>query len=110
MTSKNYPLGVFHVHPERLFVKKESIGLIEASGVFILPPRVLINGRKIFDKWTNNQRIIGKLKDYSGFLPYFEKYHSLETSIGKICEEILFDTRVFKSDDDFIKALYEFKR
>lgn len=110
VTNKDYPLGVFHVHPERLFVKKESIGLIEASGVFILPPRVLINGRKIFDKWTNKERIIGKLKDYSGFLPYFEKYHSLETSIGKICEEILFDTRVFKNDDDFIKALYEFKR
>ena len=110
VTNKDYPLGVFHVHPERLFVKKESIGLIEASGVFILPPRVLLNGRKIFDKWTNNQRIIGKIKDYSGFLLYFEKYHSLETSIGKICEEILFDTRVFKNDDDFIKALYEFKR
>ncbi len=40
ITSEEYPDGVFHAHPEYHNIKKESIGLIEAMGLFILPGRL----------------------------------------------------------------------
>ena len=39
--SEQYPLGVFHAHPEYFFVKQEPIGLIEAMGLFVLPGRLV---------------------------------------------------------------------
>ena len=39
-TSKEYPEGIFHAHPEYHNIKKEGIGLIEAMGLFILPARL----------------------------------------------------------------------
>ena len=40
ITSEKYSDGVFHAHPEYHSIKKESIGLIEAQGLFILPGRL----------------------------------------------------------------------
>ncbi len=40
ITSDEFPLGVFHPHPEYHHVKKENIGLIEVMGLAILPPRL----------------------------------------------------------------------
>ncbi|MCL2521732.1 MAG: DUF4922 domain-containing protein [Erysipelotrichales bacterium] len=39
-TNKKYPDGVFHVAPEYQNIKKEAIGLLEASGYFVLPGRL----------------------------------------------------------------------
>ena len=39
-TNEDFPDGIFHVHPEYLNIKSEGIGLIEAMGLFILPPRL----------------------------------------------------------------------
>ena len=39
--SDQYPLGVFHAHPEYFFIKQEPIGLIEAMGLFVLPGRLV---------------------------------------------------------------------
>jgi len=39
--SDQYPLGVFHAHPEYFFLKQEPIGLIEAMGLFVLPGRLV---------------------------------------------------------------------
>ncbi|MEE1296901.1 MAG: hypothetical protein UHD09_08775 [Bifidobacterium sp.] len=39
--SDEYPLGVFHAHPEYFFIKQEPIGLIEAQGLFVLPGRLV---------------------------------------------------------------------
>ena len=40
-TSEEYPYGIFHAHEEYHNVKKENIGLIEAMGLAVLPPRLL---------------------------------------------------------------------
>lgn len=40
VTTDEFPLGVFHPHPEYHHVKKENIGLIEVMGLAILPPRL----------------------------------------------------------------------
>lgn len=39
-TNDEYPDGVFHIHPKYYNLKKENIGLIEAMGLGILPPRL----------------------------------------------------------------------
>lgn len=39
-TSKEYPDGIFHPHPDVQHIKKENIGLIEVMGLAILPPRL----------------------------------------------------------------------
>ena len=40
ITTAEYPLGVFHPHPELHHIKKENIGLIEVQGLAILPRRL----------------------------------------------------------------------
>ncbi len=40
LTTKEYPLGLYHPHPEIHHIKRETIGLIEVMGLAILPPRL----------------------------------------------------------------------
>ncbi|MEE1043391.1 MAG: UDP-glucose--hexose-1-phosphate uridylyltransferase, partial [Clostridia bacterium] len=39
-TTEEHPLGLFHPHAEYHHIKKENIGLIEAMGLAVLPPRL----------------------------------------------------------------------
>ncbi|MGX2960607.1 UDP-glucose--hexose-1-phosphate uridylyltransferase [Peribacillus sp. JNUCC 23] len=39
-TTADFPFGIFHPHEELHHIKKENIGLIETSGLAILPPRL----------------------------------------------------------------------
>lgn len=39
-TSAEHPLGIFHPHAQYHHIKKENIGLIEAMGLAVLPPRL----------------------------------------------------------------------
>lgn len=39
-TNEEHPDGIFHAHKEYHYVKKEGIGLIEAMGLAVLPPRL----------------------------------------------------------------------
>ncbi len=40
ITTEEYPLGVYHPHPELHHIKKENIGLIEVMGLAVLPSRL----------------------------------------------------------------------
>ena len=40
ITTKEYPDGVYHPHPEHHHIKKENIGLIEVMGLAVLPARL----------------------------------------------------------------------
>ena len=40
LTTEEYPLGVFHPHPDCHNIKKENIGLIEVMGLAVLPSRL----------------------------------------------------------------------
>jgi len=40
LTTEEYPLGVYHPHPELHHIKKENIGLIEVMGLAVLPSRL----------------------------------------------------------------------
>ena len=39
-TTDEYPLGLFHPHPELHHIKRENIGLIEVMGLAVLPARL----------------------------------------------------------------------
>ena len=40
LTTEQYPLGLYHPHPEHHSIKKENIGLIEVMGLAVLPSRL----------------------------------------------------------------------
>ena len=40
LTTPEYPLGLYHPHPELHHIKKENIGLIEVMGLAVLPARL----------------------------------------------------------------------
>ncbi len=49
ITTEEYPLGVYHPHPDKHNIKKENIGLIEVMGLAVLPGET-INGSDQYEK------------------------------------------------------------
>lgn len=115
VTSEKYPEGVFHAHPEFHCVKKESIGLIEAQGLFILPGR-LEEELSVVERFIESRQSLPE--EYAQFgLVYNEtkalyesgKYKDIHTAmqeeLGSICYSILQNTAVFKKEEDFLRFL-----
>lgn len=121
--SEKYPDGIFHAHKEHHHIKSESIGLIEAMGLFILPARLkrqlgvvcdYLTGKAVYDKQTITQ-------DMKLFIPMIERLSSfgknlsvekakalIREDLTNTCQNILIDTAVFKDDYDGKMALEEF--
>lgn len=83
--SEEHPFGVFHPHIDKHFLKKENIGLIEAMGLAILPPRILESMIKYqsgipIDNYPNDVKI--------------------EEFIIEIFTKVLEDCAVFKNLED----------
>ncbi|MBQ9081622.1 MAG: galactose-1-phosphate uridylyltransferase [Clostridia bacterium] len=107
VTSEEYPDGVFHAHPEFHVIKKESIGLIEAQGLFILPGR-------LEEQFNELQKIICAQQPLPSKYAEFEMVYTeikalckddyspdnvslaIQTELGNICSRILENTAVFK--------------
>ncbi len=83
-TTKEHPLGIFHPHEEYHYIKKENIGLIEAMGLAVLPPRLTTE--------------LGELTD--------EK----KEEIGQVFAKILENCGVFKDTDKGNEGLKKFLR
>lgn len=81
-TSEQHPLGIFHPHSEYHYIKKENIGLIEAMGLAVLPPRLLTQ--------------FGELTD------------EIKSEIGNVFEKILENCGVFKDDEKGDKGFVTF--
>ena len=101
-----YPDGIFHVHPERSHIKSEGIGLIEASGLFILPARLKRQGAEVEDVIANglsHEEALAKYPDIEPFFPMIEemktKKLSLHDYLGSVCQNILHDVAVFKDNE-----------
>ena len=88
--SAEFPDGIFHAHPEYHHIKKEGIGLIEAMGLFILPPRVL----KEIERLKAEGRTEAQAREY----------------INGVCKNILINTAVFKPDAKGNAAFARFMR
>ncbi|MCM1532373.1 MAG: hypothetical protein NC114_08900 [Ruminococcus flavefaciens] len=114
ITSKEYPDGVFHAHPEYHVIKKESIGLIEAQGLFILPGR-LEEELAAIERFIDEKKPL--LPGYSVFRLVYDEtkaicekegiaaHKAMQIELGSICARILENTAVFKDKKQTVKFL-----
>ena len=125
-TSEEYPEGIFHVHPEYLNIKSEGIGLIEAMGLFILPPRLkrqlseiedILCGKAKYDAAALSdsandlyvhrgmvQALVGEgvAKDKR------EAEARVRGYVNRVCAGILDNTAVFKKDETGRRGFEQF--
>ncbi|MCB9498855.1 MAG: hypothetical protein H6687_03105 [Bacillales bacterium] len=125
-TSEEYPDGIFHAHKEYHNIKKEGIGLIEAMGLFILPGRLvkeldLIASILSSPDYTIREILINNpsLEKHLDFINYlvikYSRRNDIEAAkeiikfeVGKVCENILKNTGVFKDTIEGQSALFRF--
>ncbi len=106
ITSDEHPDGVFHPHKEKHFIKRENIGLIEASGLAVLPARLNANLNKLEEAIVNNEQLPEELEDfkniYKAVVDSGEKdiNKAIKQQIGEIFDAILEDCNVFNNDID----------
>ena len=116
ITTEQYPDGLFHAHPEFHVIKKESIGLIEAQGLFILPGRLEAELEEIKQLIHKNLPLTEALQDYQ--MVYDEIVvlckndfsleniaKAIEDELGSVCTRILENTAVFKDVKYSVKFL-----
>ncbi len=123
-TNEIYPDGIFHAHPEFHNIKKESIGLIEAMGRFILPARL---NRQLFteavpylcgkefspESLAEDMKIHGDmisllLSRHGNNLSEEEAREAIRQRINEVCFEILRNTAVFSEDSAGASAFEAF--
>ena len=125
-TNEEYPDGIFHAHKEYHNIKKEGIGLIEAMGLFILPGRltkeldlvkeILSNQVKPVREIVEAHPELEKHLDFiNGLILKHRRNNSYEVAseivnieVGKVCENILKNTGVFKDTIYGQLALHKF--
>lgn len=116
LTTEEYPDGMFHTQKALHHIKKEGIGLIEISGVFVLPAR-LDRQLKLVEEIVNDpskkSANLEKWPDLQAFLPMIDemsnhKYKDMKDYLGATCEQMLKDIDVFKYDDVKHTGLYRF--
>jgi UDPglucose--hexose-1-phosphate uridylyltransferase len=128
-TSKEYPDGVFHPHPEIHPIKKENIGLIEAMGLAILPGRLkrdmaviqsVLEGRMPIQSALDTIDLsLPGLSAHAGWIRGIiekngcrctseEATAVLQDAIGRRFTEGLEHCGVFKQDDAGIRSFIKF--
>ncbi|NLD26283.1 MAG: UDP-glucose--hexose-1-phosphate uridylyltransferase [Acholeplasmataceae bacterium] len=113
-----FPDGVFHPHANLHHIKKENIGLIEAMGLGVLPPRLKTEFALIarFLQGDNSVLHDEKLIKHQDWIeeiqPQYDGKQDVNTFIleeaGKVFSNVLKDAGVFKLDEAGIKAFLEF--
>ena len=123
--SEEYPDGIFHAHKEYHNIKQEGIGLIEATGLFILPPRLKRQMQYIEEILTSNDKLETYYEKYPDLIIHKDMINDLlkinsrnqtlenakqiiNDKLAEVCKNILFNTAVFKDDEKGNKAFEEF--
>lgn len=121
-TSEEHPGGIFHAHAEYHHIKSESIGLIEAMGLFVLPARLkrqlgeikeYLTGERAYDQTALGEDMkifipaIGRLMR-GGRLSPEQAEDALRDEVESACRNILGNTAVFKNDGAGTDALLGF--
>lgn len=117
VTSEAFPDGVFHAHPEYHVIKKESIGLIEAQGLFILPGRLQAQLQQIKEALIADMPLPKSLNEFSmiwrelrAMAPSFTASSAEEAvrrELASVCFRILGNTAVFKEAEETAEFLTE---
>ncbi|MCL1808463.1 MAG: UDP-glucose--hexose-1-phosphate uridylyltransferase [Clostridiales bacterium] len=109
ITTAEHPLGVFHPHAELHNIKKENIGLIEAMGLAVLPPRLHAEMETLKSALLSGQGITGteSIAKHTEWVESWKKHYNitpenadciLRSEIGKAFAQALAHSGVFKRD------------
>lgn len=128
IASEEFPEGIFHAHPEFHAIKQESIGLIEAQGLFILPARLVRQLGEIekiladdadaraTGVVTAEGLLTGELEEFNTvFAELRERVgdshdpevisDAVRAELGSVCARILDNTAVFKDKNQTVEFL-----
>ncbi|MDY6430615.1 MAG: UDP-glucose--hexose-1-phosphate uridylyltransferase [Bacilli bacterium] len=120
LTSEEFPLGIFHTHPEFHHIKKENIGLIEVMGLAILPSRLkqeMEYMKQYLLEEPLDLSLISSHKPWLDSLKIKHKFNKnnvdllLKQEIGLTFAELLKDSGVFKPTEEgliFFKRFVDF--
>ena len=119
ITTEEYPLGVFHPHPELHHIKKENIGLIEVMGLAVLPARLKAELKELADALVSGADLresdaIAKHADWAEELKtrYTFTAHNVEgilrDEVGKVFARVLQDAGVYKCTPEGRAAFRKF--
>lgn len=108
--NEEHPDGIFHAHREYHHIKSESIGLIEAMGLFVLPARLKRQLTAVKEILTGEAEedakdmelfapMIQRLKKRHGIVSPKEAERILKGEVEQTCLGILENTAVFKRDE-----------
>lgn len=106
ITTDEYPMGLYHAHPEHHHIKKENIGLIEVMGLAVLPSRLLGEMETLAEALINKRDLCSDERTAShadwaeGFRAKYEftsdnAFGILQREIGLVFCEILEQCGVF---------------
>jgi UDPglucose--hexose-1-phosphate uridylyltransferase len=77
-TSEEFPLGIFHPHPENHHIKKENIGLIEVMGLAVLPARLEQELPAVEEALKQNQPLPKDLEKHQAWLNEIKTIYNQE--------------------------------
>lgn len=126
-TDEEHPFGIFHPTKDMHNIKKESIGLIEAMGLFILPGRLkwelldlmieLKKEKPDLEMISNDERLskhftmfVQAMADYGTGLTMDKAREAILAKVNDVCFRILECTAVFKNTYDGQLAFDRFMR
>ena len=107
ITTEEYPLGVYHPHPELHHIKRENIGLIEVMGLAVLPSRLKDELELMADCLVNGEdvRENEKLMKHADWMEELRQKYVftgenvmgiLKEEVGRIFVRVLEDAGVYK--------------
>lgn len=120
ITSEERPLGIFHPNPSLHHIKKENIGLIEVMGLAVLPSRlaeeldVLCKCMLSGDDLLTNPKTVSHAEWADTILAECDEFNSdnadavIKAEVGKVFEQVLEDSGVFKRNNDGRTAFFKF--
>ncbi len=88
LTSKEFPLGIFHPHPENHHIKKENIGLIEVMGLAVLPARLDTELEAIKKAIINDSKLPKELLIHAEWLTYLKQIYKGENITNFINNQV----------------------
>ncbi len=119
ITTEEYPLGVYHPHPDKHNIKKENIGLIEVMGLAVLPSR-LKKEIGIMKEYILAGKDFSENADIAKHKVWFEAFRDryqftadnteeiLRQEIGKTFAAVLEDAGVYKCTEEGRAAFMRF--
>ncbi|MGX8699083.1 MAG: UDP-glucose--hexose-1-phosphate uridylyltransferase, partial [bacterium] len=114
LTTEEYPLGLYHPHPELHHIKKENIGLIEVMGLAVLPARLKEELRAVADTLAQGGTVEGIHADWAAELARkyaFTPENALplvKAETGKVFAQVLEHAGVFKRTPEGQAAFLRF--